>query len=455
MSHQSSAIVLGASIGGLLTARALSNHFDRITIVERDLLPDCAEPRRSVPQSAHAHGLLASGYRVMDHYFPGMMQELNALGAPIGDIVGDFLWFQYGHWKLRHASGLPGIMASRPCLETAIRHRVKSLPNVTFLEGTSGIRPMFDSQIGRVTGLTVRRQDSQDEERLTADLVVDVTGRGSRSPQWLDEWGFGQPQVATVTVNVGYATGVFERRPGDFFDSMGALVQGAPTTTRYAAILAAEGNRWIITLAGTVGDYPPTDLTGWRQFAASLPVPAVHALVSKARPLKEITNYRFPADQRRLYECMKRFPDGYLVIGDAVCSFNPVYGQGMSVAALEAQALDDGLTQGIQGLAARFYRRARKIVDIPWAIATGEDLRIPQVEGIRPLGFAIIGRYLERLHVVAAEDRVVCRAFMEVLNLLASPTSLLSPRIAWRVLRPRNSTRKEQQDPMEARSRVA
>ena len=271
----------------------------------------------------------------------------------------------------------------------------------------------------------------------------------------LDEWGFGQPQVATVTVNVGYATGVFERRPGDFFDSMGALVQGAPTTTRYAAILADEGNRWIITLAGTVGDYPPTDLTGWRQFAASLPVPAVHELVSKVRPLKEITSYRFPADQRRLYERMKRFPDGYLVIGDAVCSFNPVYGQGMSVAALEAQALDDELTQGIQGLAARFYRRARKIVDIPWAIAAGEDLRIPQVEGKRPLGFAISGRYLERLHVVAAEDRVVCRAFMEVLNLLASPTSLLSPPIAWRVLRPRNSIRKEQQDPMEARSLVA
>ncbi len=216
---RSSAIVLGASIGGLLTARVLSDHFHHIIVVERDLLPDRAETRKGVPQSAHAHGLLASGYRVMDHYFPGMMQELNALGAPLGDSVGDFLWFQYGHWKLRHESGLRGITVSRPCLEAALRHRVKNLPNVTFLKGTSGIRPIFDAQTGRVTGLTVQRHDSHAEEQMVADLVVDATGRGSRSTHWLEEWGIGRPQVVTVTVNVGYATRVFERRPGDLFDS--------------------------------------------------------------------------------------------------------------------------------------------------------------------------------------------------------------------------------------------
>lgn len=156
--------------------------------------------------------------------------------------------------------------------------------------------------------------------------------------------------------------------------------------------------------------------------------------MSTARPLTEITSYRFPANQRRLYERMVRFPDGYLVLGDALCSFNPIYGQGMSVVALEAQALDDELARGIHGLASRFYSRARTIIDIPWAIATGEDLRIPQVEGKRPPGFRIMNRYLERLHAVAAEDRIVCRQFMTVLNLLASPTSLLSPPIAWRVL---------------------
>jgi len=434
LEKRSSAIVLGASIGGLLTARVLSDYFHHITIVERDLLPDDTEPRKGVPQSAHAHGLLAGGYRVIDHYFPGMMQELNARGAPFGDTVGDFLWFQYGHWKLHHQSGLRGITVSRPCLEAAVRHRVRHLPNVTFMEETSGVRPMLDAQTGRVTGLAVRQQNGNAEEHTAADLVVDATGRGSRSPQWLEEWGFGRPHVITVTVNVGYATRVFERRPGDLFDSLGAIVSGAPTSARYAAILAAEGNRWVITLVGSVGDYPPIDEPGWMRFAASLPVPAVHELVSTARPLTKIVSYRFPANQRRLYERMTRFPDGYLVLGDALCSFNPVYGQGMSVAALEAKALDEELARGIHGLAPRFYNRARAIIDIPWAIATGEDLRIPHVEGKRPTGFRLMSRYLERLHAVAAEDPIVCRQFMTVLNLLASPASLFSPPIAWRVL---------------------
>jgi 2-polyprenyl-6-methoxyphenol hydroxylase-like FAD-dependent oxidoreductase len=373
----------------------------------------------------------------MNHYFPGMMEELNSLGAPFGDVVGDFLWFQYGHWKLRHESGLRGITVSRPCLEAAIRQQVTRLPNVTLLEDTSAIQPIFDAQAGRVTGLVVRRNQSNEEESLAADLLVDATGRGSRSTHWLEEWGFGQPQVVTVTVNVGYATRVFERRPGDLFDSNGAIVSGIPESTKYGAVLAAEGNRWVITLVGTVGDYPPSDEAGWLQFAASLPVPVVHELASRAQPLTDIISYRFPANQRRVYEHMKRFPDGYLVLGDAVCSFNPVYGQGMSVVALEAKALDEELAVGIHGLAARFYRRAQKIIDIPWKIATGEDLRIPEVQGTRPIGFGLMSRYLERVHAVAAHDRLVCRKFMEVLNLLAPPSSLMSPQIAWRVLRPR------------------
>jgi hypothetical protein len=207
-----------------------------------------------------------------------------------------------------------------------------------------------------------------------------------------------------------------------------------PADTRYGAVLAAEDNRWVVTLVGSVGDYPPTDEKAWMAFAASLPTPAVHELVSSARPLSAIASYRFPANQRRLYERMKRFPEGYLVTGDAVCSFNPLYGQGMSVAATEAKALDDNLAHGLHGLASRFYARTSKIIDIPWLIATGEDLRYPQVEGPRPLGSGIVNRYLERVHAIASHDRVVCRKFFDVLNLLAPPASLMAPSVAWRVL---------------------
>src|SRR5215470_4716379 len=160
-------------MGGLLAARALSGHFERVTVIERDVLPAGEVVRKGVPQSGHAHGLLASGYRVMDAYFPGMMDGLEALGAPRGDVVGDFLWFQYGRWKLRHPAGLRGITVSRPCLEAAIRRRVKALANVAFLEGADGLRPAFDAAAGRVTGLVVRRRDQDVEETLDADLVVD------------------------------------------------------------------------------------------------------------------------------------------------------------------------------------------------------------------------------------------------------------------------------------------
>lgn len=433
--HPSSAVVLGASMSGLLAGRALSHHFERVTIVERDVLPEGADVRKGVPQAGHAHGLLASGYRVMHDYFPGMMDELRELGAPGGDVVGDFLWFQYGRWKLRHESGIRGITVSRPCLEAVVRRRVRALPNVTFLEGADGVRPTFDLAAGRVKGLLVRHRDRDAREALAADLVVDASGRGSQSPKWLEEWGCGRPDELVVKVDVGYATRTFERRAGDFFDSMGGVVSDTPPAgTRLAAILAAEGDRWVITLAGLLGDHPPTTEEGWVAFAAGLPVPAVHELVTSARPLTDIVSYRFPANRRRLYEKMKRFPPGYLVIGDAVCSFNPIYGQGMSVAASEAKALDRCLAAGLDRLPERFYARARKIIDVPWLIATGEDLRFPQVEGPRSPGSGIMNRYLERVHAVSAEDAAVCRAFFGVLNLLAPPSSLMAPRVAWRVL---------------------
>ena len=438
--HSSSAVILGASMSGLLAARALSGAFNRVTVVERDPLSESPDLRQGVPQAAHAHGLLASGYRIMDAYLPGLMNELESLGASRGDVVGDFLWFQYGRWKLRYNSGLGGIVLSRPFLEAAIRRAVRAIPNVTFLDGTPCVKPVFDPASNRVTGLTVQRRGNA-EEMIEADLVVDASGRGSQSPKWLQDWGFGSPEILQVRVDVGYATRVFERRPGDFFNAMGGIIAGTPPVSRrLAAVLAAEGSRWIVTLGGVLGDHPPTDDQGWTSFAASLPVPCVHELVSKARPLGPVATFRFPANRRVLYERMARFPDGYLVTGDAVCSFNPIYGQGMSTAALDAKALEECVSAGPQGLAKRFFGRVSKIVDIPWTIATGEDLRFPEIEGKRPPGFALVNKYMERVHAVASDDPVVCRHFFDVLNLLAPPPSLMKPQVAWRVLSRRAPT---------------
>jgi 2-polyprenyl-6-methoxyphenol hydroxylase-like FAD-dependent oxidoreductase len=430
-----SAVVLGASMAGLLAARVLSRHFQRVTLVERDVLPEGEALRKGVPQTVHAHALLNTGYAVLDDYFPGMMDAIVARGAPRGDLAGDFLWFQYGRWKMRETLGLPAILASRACLEAAVRRRVKAIGNVAFLEGAEGLRPVFDPDAGRVTGLRVRGPDRGREETLAADLVVDATGRGSAAPKWLEAWGFGRPEERSVRVHVGYATRNFERRPGDLFDASGAIVAGTPPSSkRLAAVNAIEDGQWKVTLAGILGDHPPMEEEGWQEFAASLPVPAVHDLVTSARPLTSIASYRFPANQRRLYERMRRFPGGFLVLGDAVSSFNPVYGQGMSVAALEARALDECLGRGLGGLTARFHARLGPIVDIPWAVAPGEELRLPEVGGRRPPGFRLLNRYLERVHAAASVDPVVCRRFFDVVNLRAAPSSLMAPRIAARVL---------------------
>ena len=430
------AIVLGGSMAGLGTARALVNHFERVTLVERDELAATSECRKGVPQGQHAHGLLPSGYRILSDYFPGMMDELVADGALAGDLTGDFLWYQYGAWKLRTDCGLKGILVSRPHLERRVRERVRALPRLTLLQGHDGEEALFDKGARRVVGLRVRERASGTARELEADLVVDALGRGSPSPAWLAAWGFGTVSESTVPIDVGYATGVFERRPGDFYGSTGGIIAGtAPQSTRFAAILSAEGNRWIVTLAGCLRDYPPTELAAWRTFASSLPTTDTIDLVRDREPLEPIVSYRFPANRHRHYEKLAAFPAGYLVLGDAVCSFNPIYGQGMSVALSEARALDDCLAVEDGDLAKRFFDRVTKIVASPWAIATGEDYRYPEVKGQRPPGFALVSRYMERAHRAAATDPVVLKRFFEVASLLAPPPAMMAPAIAWRVLR--------------------
>jgi 2-polyprenyl-6-methoxyphenol hydroxylase-like FAD-dependent oxidoreductase len=364
-----------------------------------------------------------------------MMDELAAGGAPRGDLTGDFLWYQYGGWKLRSDCGLSAISVSRPYLERKLRDRVLALPKVTLLEGCDGEEPVFDRPTQRVTGLRVRNRSTGAVTTLDADLVVDALGRGSSSPKWLASWGYGEVAETNVAIDVGYATAVFERRPGDLYGSIGAVIAGtAPQSTRFGAILGAEGERWVITLAGCLHDYPPTDFAGWKEFAHALPTRDLLELVKDRAPLGPIVSYRFPANRHCHYEKLGEFPAGYLVTGDAVCSFNPLYGQGMSVALSEARALDDCLADGDDGLATRFFREAARIVASPWAIATGEDYRYPNVEGQRPPGFGFISRYMARAHRAATKDPVVLKRFFEVASLLAPPPAMMAPGIAWRVL---------------------
>jgi 2-polyprenyl-6-methoxyphenol hydroxylase-like FAD-dependent oxidoreductase len=431
------AIILGGSMAALGAAKALAHHFSKVTILERDRLSAglSSSTRKGVPQGSYGHGLLTSGYRILDGYFPGMMDELVAKGASYGDITADFLWYQFGAWKLRADSGLHGIVASRPLLESAVRKRVAALPNVTIRSEQDVQSPRFDRERRRVTGVLVIDRTSGTTAELEADLVVDATGRGTRSPAWLRDAGFGEVEESAIRCNITYASTTYERRPGDFQGAVGGAVVGTPPVERRGGTLfAIEGDRWLVTLHGTSGERPPRDRHAFVEYARSLPVPDIHAIIADRQPLADIQSYRFDASRRRHYEKLERFPDGYLILGDAICSFNPAYGQGMSVALGQAKALDECLARGHDSLARRYFARAAAQIDVPWEIAAGEDMRYPEVEGRRPPGFAWTCSYLDRVHRAATRDPLVLKRLFEVASLLRKPTALMSPSIAFRVL---------------------
>jgi 2-polyprenyl-6-methoxyphenol hydroxylase-like FAD-dependent oxidoreductase len=429
------AVVLGASMAGLLAARVLADAYGQVTVVDRDALPEASAQRRGVPQGRHAHALLARGQQALEELFGGLTAELVAHGATSGDILGNGRWYLNGHLLRQQRSGLVGLGASRPLLEARVRARVRALPNVTFLDGCDIVGLAATADGRRVTAARVLGQAGAAEQVLDADLVVDATGRGSRAPVWLEALGYPRPERDEVRVRLGYATRTY-RLPADVLGGDIAVLDApTPQNPRGGALLALEDGRWIVTLAGILGDFPPTDPDGFLAFARSLRFPDIHQAIRDAEPLDDPVGFRFPASVRHRYERLDRFPDGFLVLGDAICSFNPIYGQGMSVAALEALALRRHLRRGAHPEPRRLLRDLARAVDVPWEIAAGGDLVFPGVHGHRTAKTRLANAYLSRLHAAAADDGRLGVAFTRVAGLVAPPQSLLRPAVALRVLR--------------------
>jgi flavin-dependent dehydrogenase len=288
----------------------------------------------------------------------------------------------------------------------------------------------------RITGVRlIRRQVEAPEETLTADLVVDAGGRGSRAPAWLESLGYDRPEKEEIRINMGYTTRYFRRQP-DHAPGINAIVVAPNLPGKVGGVIVAqEDNRWIVTLFGYSGHHAPLDPQEFLEFARNLPTPDIYNIIKDAELLNEPAAYKFPANLRQRYEKLARFPEGYLVIGDALCSFNPIYGQGMTVAATEAEALEECLANGDSQLAKRFFNQAGKIIDTPWSSAAGSDLRNPEVEGNRTPMVRFINWYIDRLHIAAQQDAEVSIAFLKVINMLTPPPTVMHPRIAWRILR--------------------
>jgi len=434
------AVVLGASMAGLLAARVLADGYDRVTVVERDVLPHSEAHRRGVPHGRHVHLLHARGRELLDELFPGFTEQVVQAGAAVGDTLGTTRLQLSGH-RLRQANiGLPGLAASRPFLESHVRQRVRTLPSVHFEEGCDVLGLVTDSERRRVIGVRIaHRDEGGPEQRVSADLIVDATGRGSRAPIWLEQLGYPPPAEDRVEIGLGYATRCYRLRAGALGDDLGIATGPTLDNPRAGIVAPLEGGRHIVTLAGILGDHPPLDPAGFDAFAASMCFPDIAEALVGATPLDDPVGFRFPASVRRRYERLRRFPAGLLVIGDAVCSFNPIYGQGMTVAAMEAATLRDLLGNGSSPAHRQYFQRIAKMIDTPWDIAVGADLAFPGVPGRRTAKVRIVNAYVPRLHAASSTDSSLGRAFIRVMGMVDRPEGLLRPdrvlRVLWAHLR--------------------
>lgn len=428
-----SAVVVGGGLAGTCAARVLADGFDTVTIVEKDTLPDRPRLRRGVPQGAQIHALQEAGRATLEDLFPGFGEDVISAGGLLIDGASDFRFYDEGDFLADGTERFPMYFATRPLFEHVLRRRVTALERVECRPGCQLTDYLFDAETRAIEGVAVR--EGSDQTSIAADLVVDATGRTSRTPTWLEEHGFEAPGVDEVQIDLGYCTTAIRRPPGDRRTLFAAA---SPPRTRGGAVFPAEGDRWLVNLHGMNGDHPPTDPEGFADFAASLPVPHIRRLLeTHPRVREDIEYYPFPSNRRYYYEGLDRFPDGLLVLGDAVASFNPIYGQGMSVSALEALVLHHVLSSGGgTDVAPRFFDRIEPVIDTAWLMAIGADSQFAGTTGPTPLGTGLFARYLSRLTRKAHTDGELRDAFARVASMERPPTTLLRPGVVGRVLKP-------------------
>jgi 2-polyprenyl-6-methoxyphenol hydroxylase-like FAD-dependent oxidoreductase len=425
--HQ--AVVIGGSLAGLMTARVLADHFDRVTVLERDRLDERPALHQSIPQGHHLHGLLLGGQQVMASLYPGFLEQLDALGA-VRCRAGTELVYYLPTGKAFSVTGTvrePRDLGfditchSRGLLEHCVRHCTLRHPNITFARESTVQGLMCED--GRVRG--VRYHQCGEAHALATDFVVDAGGRKSQAPRWLTALGFQAPEETTIGIDLAYASTKF-RVPADYDMTERLLVFiGPPPDFPNGAVMEViEDQTWHVTLAGRFGDYPPADAAGFVAFAKSLHTPRLYDLIKDAERVADIATYRFPTSVRRHYERLMAFPEGLVVLGDAVSSFNPFYGQGMSAAALQVQALRQVLAErgaesrGLEGLARAFFPQAAGVIETPWTLTTMQDFGYPRTHGRRPPDLEASAQEFADVDALTADDPEAHRLVTEVLNLV-------------------------------------
>jgi 2-polyprenyl-6-methoxyphenol hydroxylase-like FAD-dependent oxidoreductase len=431
------AVVLGASMAGLLSARVLLDAYDEVIVVERDSMPSTPTPRRGVPQGHHVHVLLEAGRATLCDLFPSYGEDLIDAGALIINVGEDLEQYESGGVLAPPATRMEMYCASRPLLEGVAAERLRALDGVEIRDDCQFTEYVADESASRVEGVRVR--EDGDTAAIPADLVVDATGRSSRTPRWLADHGYEEPPVSEVDVDFVYSTARFDRPAGD--RRMLFAPQSPPRTSGGAAF-PVEGGEWLVTFGGMHDADPPATVAGFESYADRLPLDGIDRIVAEHDVVSEgVDRYPFPSNRRRRYEALDRFPENLVVTGDAIASFNPIYGQGMSVAALEAVRLHHLLATGdTDAIGRRFFREAAEVVDIAWSMAVGADSAFEATTGPSPTGVGLFNRYLSRLLERAQTDPELSEAYYRVVGMEEPPTALLRPRTVWRTLGPRLHT---------------
>lgn len=441
-SQPTHAIVIGASVAGLAAARVLTEHFDRVTILEKDELRDDATLRRGVPQARHVHALMIGGQRVLESLFPGFSAWMLDQGAVAANVGRDGAWYLMGAFRPKYDSALAPLCASRPLLEQGIRRFALQHERITLRGGVALAGYLADERRERVTGVQYTVAGDETIQTLEASFVVDATGRASRTPQFLQALGLTAPDEVTVTSRAAYATRVIRLRADPGW-KLCYVQPSAPGGTRGGIIAPIEGGRAIVTLIGMSGDAPPTQEPGFSAFAASLPTPEINLALRDAEVLSPIYGYGTAENRLRRYDAMPRHLDGLVALGDAVYALNPVYGQGMTVAALGARTLGEVLRAAtgrsglqMQGISRRFQVALSKVIALPWQMATGEDLRWPLPENAGRIGLAgrMLNAYVDRVQRASLTSPALCEAFYRVAQMLDAPTALFRPAAVWGVI---------------------
>jgi flavin-dependent dehydrogenase len=439
------AVVIGGSMAGLMTARVLADYFASVTVLERDHLEEQPALHKSIPQSHHLHGVLVGGLQMMASLYPGFREKLLTLGsvrARIGKEIVNYhptgkAYSASGTVREPRDLGIDWYAQSRGLLEYCVRQCTLEFANVTMKHDCIVQGLVYEG--GQVCG--VRYAEAGETRVIATDFVVDAGGRGSHVPRWLTDLGFAAPQETTIGTDLAYASTKF-RVPDDYDRQEPVLVLlGPPPEFPNGAFMEIiEGNTWHVTLMGRFGNSPPPDEEGFLAFAKSLHHPKLYDLIKNAERVADLTAYRYPTSVLRHYERLSAFPEGLLVLGDAICSFNPFYGQGMSSAALQVQGLQHLLAervaqaQGLQGLAQAFFPKAADIIFTPWTLASLQDLAYPQTQGERPVYLAEEGQYFAAVDALTAEDVEVYRQMVEVLQMMKPLSALREEPLRSRVL---------------------